>query len=278
MTVRDDPPRSRQLPDIPGVEVLCGTFRDHAFPRHCHDGLMIALIDGGAQRVASAGGQLVATPGQIVAMPAGVVHAVSAIDAEGWRYRVLTIPERLLQQVSERPLAGFASAPVISDRALAAALAATHEALTDRVTSLSFEIRLLDVLAHFLARHARPCPTIVRSGREPEAVRRALEYLGDCPERAVSLTELATAAGLDAYRLVRAFTRELGLPPHAWHLQYRLRTAQSRLACGEAVAAVALALGFADQAHFTRAFRRLTGVTPGRYRADHGHPRTRRRR
>ncbi|MFD2113303.1 AraC family transcriptional regulator [Thiorhodococcus fuscus] len=265
-------PCSRQLVEIPGLEVLTGTFRNHSFPRHTHDGLMIALIDGGAQRLEHAGERFVAAPGQIVSMPAGTVHAVSPAAPEGWRYRVLIIPDSVMAQAIARPLGSFESEVVIEDRCVASRLAATHEALVSGAPCLEFEARLLDVVSQFLERYVRPRPSIVRVGREPEAVRRALDYLAARMDRGVPLGELAAAAELDGFRLTRAFTRDIGLPPHAWHLQCRLRRAQSGLAQGDSVVTVALATGFADQAHFTRAFKRLTGVTPGRYRADHGHP------
>ncbi len=273
---RTDLPRSRQLLEVPGLEVLTGTFRHHVFPRHTHDGLMIALIEDGAQRLEHAGERFVAAPGQIVSMPAGTVHAVSPAAPEGWRYRVLIIPDSLLNQVTERPLSGLGSEVIIEDRDFAGALTGAHDALARGAAHLELESRLLDVVSRFLERHARPRPPIVRVGREPEAVRRALDYLAAHLDRGVPLTELAAAAGLDGFRLTRAFTREIGLPPHTWHLQCRLRYAQSRLVRGEPIAAVAQLAGFADQAHFTRAFKRLTGVTPGRYRADHGHPSPRR--
>jgi AraC-like DNA-binding protein len=98
-----------------------------------------------------------------------------------------------------------------------------------------------------------------------------MEYLSQHCARNVTLAELAATVGLDGFHLTRTFTRAIGMPPHAYHLQQRLRTAQGRLAAGEGVTDVAQALGFADQAHLTRLFKRLTGVTPGRYRAAHGH-------
>ena len=98
-----------------------------------------------------------------------------------------------------------------------------------------------------------------------------MEYLSEHSVRNVTLAELAAETGLDGFHLTRTFTRATGMPPHAYHLQRRLRIAQGLLASGDSVTDVAQALGFADQAHLTRLFKRLTGVTPGHYRAAHGH-------
>jgi AraC-like DNA-binding protein len=55
------------------------------------------------------------------------------------------------------------------------------------------------------------------------------------------------------------------LPPHAFQRDLRVARARRLLAAGEPPAAVAALCGFADQAHFTRAFRAAVGVPPGRY-------------
>ncbi len=70
--------------------------------------------------------------------------------------------------------------------------------------------------------------------------------------------------------LQRVTARRIGLSPK-WLIQRRrLHEAAERLACGVAVdlAGIAAEIGYADQAHFTRDFRRVTGLTPGRYAAE----------
>jgi AraC-like DNA-binding protein len=82
----------------------------------------------------------------------------------------------------------------------------------------------------------------------------------------VTLDELAQATGLERFALLRAFARSYGLPPHAWVIQERVRRAQALLRSGASPAAAAVEVGFADQSHLSRHFRRLTGLTPGCYR------------
>ena len=68
----------------------------------------------------------------------------------------------------------------------------------------------------------------------------------------------------------RAFRVRYGLSPSEYQRQLRLRAARQALASGAAIADVAAAAGFADQAHLTRWFRRCYGITPGAYRAASG--------
>ena len=78
--------------------------------------------------------------------------------------------------------------------------------------------------------------------------------------------DLAQATGVDRFRLSRAFKAAFGLAPHAYLVQLRLARARQLLAAGQPPALVAMALGFADQSHLGRWFRRAYGMTPAHYR------------
>jgi AraC family transcriptional regulator len=87
------------------------------------------------------------------------------------------------------------------------------------------------------------------------------------PNVPCSLSELAGAAGVHPAHLARSFRRTYGQSVGEYARALRLEWAAEQLALdGSSLANVALRAGFADQSHFTRAFRRHTGVTPGRYR------------
>jgi AraC family transcriptional regulator len=71
--------------------------------------------------------------------------------------------------------------------------------------------------------------------------------------------------------LARAFKLRFGLPIGSYLRRLRLDWAATRLESNEqAISAIALAAGFADQSHFTRTFRRHTGLTPHEYRHAFG--------
>jgi AraC-like DNA-binding protein len=55
------------------------------------------------------------------------------------------------------------------------------------------------------------------------------------------------------------------MPPHAFQTQVRVSRAKTLLLEGWSISQVASQTGFADQSHLTRHFKRLVGVTPGRY-------------
>ena len=107
-----------------------------------------------------------------------------------------------------------------------------------------------------------------------QQVRRAREYLHAHSDSPVPLETLATTVGASKFHLVREFHRTLGLPPHKYHLRLRLGRARELLAAGVGSADVATDLGFADQSHFYRSFKRAFGITPGAWAALFSSPRS----
>ncbi|QFS39453.1 Helix-turn-helix domai [Burkholderia cepacia] len=67
--------------------------------------------------------------------------------------------------------------------------------------------------------------------------------------------------------LIRAFNARYGMTPHAFLIDRRVQYGRTELRRGRPIADVALDAGFADQAHFQRAFRRIAAATPGQYRS-----------
>jgi AraC-like DNA-binding protein len=79
------------------------------------------------------------------------------------------------------------------------------------------------------------------------------------------LEELAERAGMSRFALVRAFAREVGIPPHTYQIHLRVQRARELIAGGSSLSEVSLEVGFTDQSHLNRHFKRLIGITPGLY-------------
>jgi AraC-like DNA-binding protein len=156
--------------------------------------------------------------------------------------------------------------PVVRDDRLAATMRQLHNALAEPAPRLERESRLLTVLVAVVRRHAAERPPARATGAEPRAVTWAREFLEANAAEDVSLAQLAEAAGLSPFHLARVFREAVGLPPHAYLDQVRVERAKRLLAAGLPIARAAAEVGFADQSHLTRRFKRLVGVTPGQYR------------
>jgi len=97
------------------------------------------------------------------------------------------------------------------------------------------------------------------------AVRRAREFLAESFDRRPTLDEVARSAEVNKFVLIREFRKTVGTTPHAYLVLLRLDRSRALLARGDSASDVARASGFADQAHLTRWFSRVYGVTPQRY-------------
>ena len=119
-------------------------------------------------------------------------------------------------------------------------------------------------VAKLLERHRRDA----RNGRRRalrEIVRKVKDHIDTSYAREIPLDELAALVSLDKFRLLRAFGSEVGFPPHAYQALVRVFHARRLLSAGESAAQVALAVGFSDQSHLIRHFRRVEGMTPAAY-------------
>ena len=99
------------------------------------------------------------------------------------------------------------------------------------------------------------------------ALDRARRFLDAETGRVIRSVELEAITGLGRYELARQFRAAFGTSPYRYSLLRRLDRARTCLHREPSLADLALAAGFADQAHLSRQFRAAFGVTPGRYRA-----------
>jgi AraC-like DNA-binding protein len=102
---------------------------------------------------------------------------------------------------------------------------------------------------------------------DARAIARARELLDAETTRVIESVELEAVTGLTRYELARQFRAALGTSPYRYSLMRRIERARRELHEGTRLTDVALATGFADQAHLTRVFKAAVGVTPARYRA-----------
>lgn len=86
-----------------------------------------------------------------------------------------------------------------------------------------------------------------------------------------SIADIAEACNLSRSYFIKAFRQTVGTTPHRWLLEQRVQKAKEHLRVpGRSITEIALQCGFADQAHMTRVFASVVGVSPGAWRREHG--------
>lgn len=113
-----------------------------------------------------------------------------------------------------------------------------------------------------------------RNGLKPKLslsqVRRVQDYIDANLSEDLTVSKLAGVVELSPHYFSCVFKNTIGITPHRYVLSKRIKEGRKLLSKRQApILEVAMALGFASQSHFTDAFRKITGTTPGRFRQDH---------
>ncbi|WP_042689547.1 AraC family transcriptional regulator [Azospirillum sp. B506] len=256
-----------------GIETIRAHFRGHAYDLHDHDELLVGITEQGVQAFRCRRRLHTSVPGRVILIEPGEAHDGHSPGEDGFTYAMLYLPVPLLTACSEAlrslmprgtglPL-GFRDT-LADDPGLAATIRTAFLALHQREGRLARDLSV-DRLATRLAGHLE-LPHQRTALRPDRAAALARDLLHARLADDVGLDDLSAAAGVDRFRLNRAFRAAFGLSPHAYLVRLRLRTARRRLAEGEAPALVAAEVGFADQSHLGRWFRRAYGLTPAAYR------------
>lgn len=228
---------------------------------HTHDRTCVAVILDGAFDIAFGSRRDACRPESILTEPAGEKHS-NRFAAAGGRVvvvqpdptaEVLRPCRSLLETVTLRSHAGIAS--------LARRMAGEIRS-PDTATPLALEAGALDMLAS-----ATRLRVVEERHRRPGWLARVYEAIHDRFLERLTVTALAAEAGVHPVHLGRVFRRHHAMSVGAYVRRLRLDWAADRLArSNDGLAAIALAAGFSDQPHFTRAFKADVGLTPDAYR------------
>lgn len=213
-----------------------------------------------------------AKAGSFTLINAEEAHYGTPVDGKGWRCRTIHINPWMVQNTAA-DLRRYAPAssvvflgPTFDDPEAARELLELHRRSESEASALERQSWLVTLIARLLLRHSETVVSIAARPREPHAVELARDYLAENMGDKVTLDELAMTSGIPPFQLLRAFQQSVGLTPHAFQTQTRIREACRMLRSQHPLADIAIMLGFADQAHLTRSFKAIMGMTPGQYR------------
>ena len=250
-------------PSVAGVrEALTASFATHAYPPHVHDVWTLFLVDAGAVRYDLDGHERSAEPSMVSVLPPGVVHDGRPATPGGYRKRVVYLEPSVLGETLTGPAV---DRPWIVDARFRSEVSRLHDALGCADDALEAETRLAFVaqrIQRTLQRDQPPHPL----GPDRATAARLRDYLDAHAFEPFTLADAALAIGSGPTHAAHSFVDAFGIAPHAYVLGRRLEGARERILSGQALADVAAEVGFFDQAHLTRRFRRFLATTPGQYR------------
>ena len=269
--------RSWTVPEIPHLECFRSVGFVDDYPRHSHPTWAIGVVEEGAAGIWYRGADERVGPGGLIAVNPGAVHTGYPLKKAGISHSTLYVDEELVKEV----LPGITTLPAfpqisIYDLELSSRIRSLCRSLELGGPYLAVEAKLLSDLNCLFVRHAR-VNARQPTGSEPRHIALIQEYLRANLHRNVTLKELTKLTGLSKAYVIRSFRRIVGMPPYEWLLQIRIQEARQRLKDGDRICDLAIELGFADQSHFHRRFKKLTGMTPSSYAEGHYRSRHRNR-
>ena len=260
-------------PRLPGLDFFKARFTAHVYSRHTHDAYAIAVTERGAQTFACRGAARLAPPGSFSLINPDEPHDGRSATGQGYAYRMMYVEPIALARLLDHDSVGLRSthlplfrSTIVEDPGLAAEYLSLHRALeTKSLGALESESRMSAFLRILVGRYADSRILASENHHHTPLVRSIRQYLEARFHEDPSLSELSELTGVGRFTLLRQFSREVGLPPHGYLTQVRLREARRRLLAGRSPALVAAEVGFVDQSHLIKRFRSAFGITPGQY-------------
>jgi AraC-like DNA-binding protein len=250
---------------IPGLTCLHADFTSHAYAPHTHDAFVIAVTEAGGSEFTSRGRVEEASPAALLVFNPDEAHSGRMGRSRRWRYRSHYLSAEAIAHVAAR--LGIAATPYFmcnrfTDPDLIAAFRALHRAGDDALAS---DEALIEGFGLLFARHGCGGTPVPAVPRDHARLRPILDALHDRHAESLTLDQLGAPAGLTPYQLIGLFKRGLGLTPHAYLTQVRLKAAMAHLRRGKPIAEAATLAGFYDQAALNKHLKRSHGVTPRQY-------------
>jgi AraC-like DNA-binding protein len=253
--------------EFASLELQRGSEVTVEYPRHWHDEFYLSATLEGASYLDCGGTSFCASPGQLVIVPSGEVHANQKLECSSrtiflefsaFQNSVEHYVERSIPRLDFRP--GLIDGQRTFDEFLQ-----LHRSLEGPGFELEQENCLFLFLCRLVSRHGAAQIPVSRKGDDDFVVQRAKLFLEEHYADRVSIHDLARVARLSPFHLNRSFCQKVGMPPHAYQLQLRIAHAKRFLELGHSVSDTACFVGFFDQSHFVHSFKRSEGVTPSQY-------------
>jgi AraC-like DNA-binding protein len=256
----------RNSPMFGGIDLMSARFVRHSFAPHSHDELMIGVIHAGVKAFRLGRSREYAAPGSLSVINPGEMHTGGLEHGNELVYAGLYVPEAALTTML-CPISGvlpLVRQAVIDDQDIWQSFAVAHKLAMAGVEAAAAEERMTLGVSLLFERYGA-CRVVHSEASFPKVVKRAVEFLQARACDNISLQDVSGASGVGLFHMIRLFQKHLGLTPYAYLTQIRIAKSRQLLRCGQPVAEIALHVGFADQANFTKRFKQLTGTTPALY-------------
>ena len=258
--------RLEDLTENSRARLLDGVNITHDFPAHVHESYTLGAVTRGGRYIRVGETNLSIGEGEGFIIDPLVPHACGPANGRGHDYRVISLETDWMKtaatDVFGRDCRPYFSCVKLSDNTLIIQLI---NLLKKSVNSTSARAEIFTVLSRLIEQYADDVdPAAVSDSRNRLALQ-VQAYLDAHIQDVVSLDDLSAETHVSPYYVDRVFREVIGVPPHVYQLQTRVKRASDILLQTGSITEAAYIFGFSDQSHFSRIFKKNMGVTPGQF-------------
>lgn len=227
-------------------------------PRHAHESVYVSMLLSGSYKESIGSRELESKPLDVVFHPAAFEHK-DEIGASGARFFSLEINSRWLSRIGAQDISSVAPARLTGDAAVT-----MRRLLAGVLDGQTTHLRAESLVAELLAGLTKSEAAVEK---RPKWLARVEEFLRSQFCVQLTLEQVAKIADVHPVHLSRVFRKTHGMTMGDYLNQLRADCVARNLADPDrTLADLAYDAGFADQAHLTRVFKRINGITPGALR------------
>jgi len=260
------------FPFFSGVEAIIGQYIINEFRRHIHKTYIVGIVEKGKRIITHLEGSNQVSENEAFVLNPGQVHSCSSVSQSGHSYKILSISSQTMQsiasQISEKPeKRPFFKKVHYKNDVLSNEITRLFDVIEDPESDIQVESNLYSFLTCLIMSFSESPPLIYATGKQEQkdSIKRICDYIGQNFAENLSLNKLAEVACLSPFHFQREFKKSIGITPHEYLSDFRIRESKKMLIHSADIADIAIKLGFFDQSHFTRIFKRTVGVPPGKY-------------
>ncbi len=248
-----------EIPGLDGVNVVRHAGPSPTGARHMHQSLCVGAVLSGDRPLKVEDIWYTVLAGQVMIIPPDIPHACP--NGGECEYCMVSIPLFCLEAVGFDLASLRGIKPVSDDPACFGAVIGLAEMVGESASQLERQgafMRMLELLCFSDCGERFHMP-------EPDRIARVRHELEERCVEDIPLKILARLAGCSPCRLNRDFASVVGMPPHEYQAMQRVRIVKTCIREGRSLVDSAVEAGFSDQSHMTRCFKKIMGMTPGKF-------------
>ena len=262
---------------LPFVEIRGASHSNACYHTHSHDEFSFGVIDAGEANYRNLGRKLHIHKGSTVTINPGDAHSCNP-KAGNWSYRMLFVDTNWIGKLQQEMFNSYSqdylpfAQPYENNMLTFQLFNELFESLINGSNALIAEEKLIQFIEQCYNINKGNINKGIqglnsRQKIDTNKITIVKELILDQLDCNLTLDEFSQHTGLSRYHLIRSFKQTYGQSPHAFQLDQRIQKSKSLLQQGNSISDTANLLGFADQSHFQRNFKKRIAVTPGQYQA-----------